>query len=416
MNMQEKLDKANTLVKKLRENAAAESRGTKQPHELGSFNNRLKEAEAYRTFLKNINGDLNCEHPTIHKSLKEMVTSTDVIQMVPKIIQGQMIEAADPEYLAVNFFNKVQVPNGNSLVVLVPIIGEIFVTEVGESDPYNEDSVDYTLGEKNGLQVKVKKYGVKVSITEEAIADSTWDLYNTNIRKIGQAFGRCKEQLCMAEFSKHGHVIFDNDIREQSPGMGTTGRAEDGSFNNTLSVEDFLDLILAAIAHRKNPTDCIMHPLTWTVFARNSMIGAGLTWGALGGADVHPNGATQGTGGFAGMQNNMGPQKLILTPQQTQNRLPIPLTMHFSPWVKFDKERRLFDMYVIDRNNVGVIAQREDLSISNWNDMERDVRYIRGKERYGVGMHEDTNGVMVACNIAVATSYPKPPVVTIRQE
>ena len=138
-----------------------------------------------------------------------------------------------------------------------------------------------------------------------------------------------------------------------------------------------------------------------------SVTGEDISTEDLGGADVHPWGGTQGTPGFAGMQNNEGPQKFILRPEQVQNRLPIPLTMNFSPFVKFDKEKKLFDMYVLDRNDVGVIAQREEITMDNWTDPERDLRFVKARERYGVGISGHGRGIMVARNLSVAPSYPK---------
>jgi hypothetical protein len=91
----------------------------------------------------------------------------------------------------------------------------------------------------------------------------------------------------------------------------------------------------------------------------------------------------------------------------------MPLTVNFSPFVKFDKQRKRFDMYCIDRSNVGVIAIREDLTTDNWTDPERDLRMLKVKERYGVGVLDNGRGITVARNLAVAPTYPVPPKVTI---
>lgn len=411
-NLKEYQEKADKLVAGLKQNEKDIKAG-KAPSVKINTKASLKEAKAYKQFLDTVGGHTEGA-PSVMSNLKEMLTSTDVIQMVPKIIQGEMIEAAEPEYLATNFFNKIQAPAGGAVVV-VPVVGEIFAKEMGEGEPYNEDAPDHTLIEKSYLRPTIKKVGLRVSITEEALADYTWDIYNLTIRKMGQAFARFKEEKCMNEFSKHGHVVFDNDpnVVAQDDTFATSGLGEDGTPNGTLSVEDFLDLVLAAITNKHTPTDCIMHPLTWVVFARNSMIGAGLSWGALNGQGVHPAGGTQGSPN-AGMQNDMGAQKFILRPEQVQNRLPIPLTMNFSPFVKFDKKKKLFDMYVLDRNDVGVIAQREEIVMDNWTDPTRDIQFLKARERYGVAIKQHGSGVMVARNLAVKPSYPKTVPIRVR--
>ena len=359
--------------------------------------------------ILNVGGNFDKGRMTVREGLM----STDVIQLIPKVIEGQLREAAEPEYLATRFMNIVHVDGGSSISYVIPIIGEIHASEVAEGGRYNEDYADFNTAENGQLEIRVKKVGLKVKITEEAISDSYWDIYGINVRKMGRAMARYKEEWCFNSFSDHGTIVFDNDTRQQIGAAGTTGRDEHGNFNDTMSVEDFLDLVLALMANDQTPTDIIMHPLTWVIFARNSMIGNGLSYGAFGGNQVHPWGATQGTPGFAGLAAEQGPQKFIMSPSQVQGRLPMPMTVNFSPFVRFDKENKRFDMYCIDRSNVGVIAEREALQVDNWQDPERDLRLLKCKERYGVGILDNGKGITVARNLAVAPTYPVPPRVTV---
>lgn len=349
-------------------------------------------------------------------SIQEAISSTDTVKLIPKVIEGKLREAAEPEYLGTRFFNTVKVDGGNSTVYVIPVIGEVTAYEVGEGTTYKETAFDMNTVENATLEIRVKKIGVRVSITEEAIADSSWDILGINVKKMGRAMARYKEEMIFNAFSTHGHVIFDNALRTSQPAAGTTGLGKDGQPNDTLSVEDFLDLTLALMGNGFNPTDAIMHPLTWVVFARNSMIGNGLSYGALGGGNVHPWGAVQGTAGFAGLSANGEGQKLIMTPDQVQNRLPVPMAMNFSPWVKFDKINKRFDMYVVDKTEVGIIAQREGLTTGNWTDPEKDIRNLKCRERYGIGILNNGRAITVARNIAVAPSYPAAPVIAINTQ
>lgn len=385
-----------------------------------AYNNKVegakKPAVAPATFdmmermIRNIAGDFSKGRT----SIRETLTSTDTVSLIPKIIEGQLREAADPELLASKFMNTIHVEGGsNSAVYVVPVVGEMVASEVSEDGRYPESSIDYNTLEERQLEVRVKKIGLRVRISEEAIQDSSWDILGINVRAMGRAMARYKEQWCFNAFSNHGTVVFDNDIRTQMPEAGTTGRGIDGTYNDTLSTEDFLDLVLAMMANDMNPTDVIMHPLSWVVFARNGMIGNGMTYGALNGQNVNPWGATQGTPGFAGLASNMGPQQFITSPDQVQGRLPMPINVSFSPCVHFDKRAKKFDMYVLDRNNVGVIVEKEALSTDKWIDPERDAQQLKVKERYGVGIMNNGRGITVARNIAVAPTYPLPPKVTI---
>lgn len=370
---------------------------------------KVESFDMIEKMLMNSQGDFSKGRVTVQETL----TSTDTVKLIPKVIEGQLREAAEPQYLATRFMKKVKVDQGNSAVYVIPVVGEIYASEVAEGGRYNESSVDFNTLENGTYEIRVKKIGVKASITEEAITDGAWDIMGINVAKMGRAMARYKEEWCFNSFSQHGHIVFDNELRAQMPEAGTSGMAADGSYNDTLSVEDFIDLVLAMMGNNHNPTDVIMHPLTWIVFARNSMIGNGLTYGALGGTQIHPWGATQGTPGFAGLSADMGPQKYILKPEQVQNRLPMPMRINFSPFVRFDKKKKKFDMYILDAAEVGIIAEKEALTTDNWTDPERDIRLLKCKERYGVGILDNGKGICVARNIAVAPSYPEAPKVQI---
>lgn len=400
LHLQETLSNLNTLRAQVKE---AKDQGKKVTLSEASL-------DLVEKMARNIYGDFSQGRA----SIQEAISSTDTVKLIPKVIEGKLREAAEPEYLGTRFFNTVKVDGGNSAVYVVPVVGEVTAYEVGEGTRYKETAFDMTTIENATLEIRVKKIGVRVSITEEAISDSSWDILGINVKKMGRAMARYKEEQIFNAFSSHGHVIFDNNLRAAQPSAGTTGLGKDGQPNDTMSVEDFLDLTLALMGNGYNPTDAIMHPLTWVVFARNSMIGNGLTFGALGGNNVHPNGGIQGTPAAFGMANSGDGQKLIMSPEQVQNRLPVPMAVNFSPWVKFDKLTKRFDMYVVDKSEVGIIAQREGLSTGNWTDPEKDIRNLKAKERYGIGVLNNGRAITVARNLAVAPSYPAAPIIAVQ--
>lgn len=378
--------------------------------QLSEFNNRIDNCEK---MVRNAYCDDSVEPMTI----REAITSTDTAQLIPKVIEGKMREASEPQYIGTQFFKKIKVDSGPAAVYVIPVTGELIAYEVSEAGKYNESAFDTNVIENATLQIQMKKFGCRVSITEEAINDSSWDILGINLSKMGRAMARLKEEQIFNAFTTHGHPVFDNLLAAQqgTPERATTGLGKDGQYNGTLSVEDFLDLAMVLLGQGYNPTDVIMHPLVWVVFARNSMIGNGLTYGALGGNYVHPNGAIQGTPAAFGMANNGDGQKFVMKPEQIQNRLPVMgLAVSFSPWVHFDKMNKLFDCYCLDRNEVGILAQREEISLDNWADPERDIRLVKAKERYGIGIMNNGRAITVARNIAVATSYPAQPVINVR--
>ncbi len=55
----------------------------------------------------------------------------------------------------------------------------------------------------------------------------------------------------------------------------------------------------------------------------------------------------------------------------------------------------------------------DPLSTDNWTDPERDIRLLKTKERYGVGILDNGRGIAVARNLKVATTYPIAPKVEV---
>ena len=73
----------------------------------------------------------------------------------------------------------------------------------------------------------------------------------------------------------------------------------------------------------------------------------------------------------------------------------------------------LFDYILGDECQDFSIAQREGLSTENWTDPEKDIRNLKAKERYGIGILNNGRAITVAKNIAVAASYPAAPTVVV---
>lgn len=216
------------------------------------------------------------------------------------------------------------------------------------------------------------------------------------LTKAGQAMARFKEEKCFREFSRHGHIVFDADATasnytdggvDKSSQFLTHGTDIDGTANGTMNDEDFFDLFFGLMAREYVPTDVLMHPLVWSIFAKNAMLEK-LPLAAFGGA------------------NN----KIAITPDVVNGRLPFDLNITLSPFIPFSATTspKKFDMYVVDRNGVGCLLVKDELSTEQWDSPERDIQNIKVKERYGVGLFDDGRAISVAKNIHFEKSYPLP--------
>lgn len=312
--------------------------------------------------------------------------------LIPKVIIGAVRRAAEPVYLGTKLLKTVRTKNSGQVYVF-PAIGPVRAHDVAEGQEVPAESVDWATYE-GALEVRIGKVGVRVQVTRELIEDSMWDIVAMLLEEAGRALARHKEQKVFRAFSTHGWTVFDNVIRAEHPEAGTTGRDKDGNYNDTLSVEDFLDLILAVIANEFTPTTIIMHPLTWSAFAKSEIAGR-LTFGAqvyFGGPDMPKD----LRGAFA------------IGPESIQGRIPFGLEVMLSPFVPFDPQSKRFDMYCVDKNNVGILLVREDIRTQEFDNPARDIRDIKLTERYGIGILHKGRAIAVAKNIALDASWPEP--------
>jgi len=314
-------------------------------------------------------------------TIKEALTSRDAQILLSKVMEGVLELAAEPIYLASKLFKTIKLDQGNRMIF--PAIGALRAYEVGETQEYPTDTLDIMLKEK-ATEVDVTKKGVLVPISEELINDSQWDVIGMHIQAAGRALARLKEELLFKAMSKHGHVVFDNKLRKKYPEAGTTGRNEHGEFNDTLAIEDLFDIIVALMANEYVPTDILIHPLTWSIFVKNGLI------------SIFDKPAL-------GSEGNIKIDK-----NAANGRIPFALNLLVSPFIPFSQVDRTFDMYVIDRNNVGVIVQREKMTTDDFIDPYRDIRNLKFKERYGIGILDQGKAVATARNIALDITYEKP--------
>ena len=331
-------------------------------------------------------------------SVKEALHTHDAAILIPETVSGIMLESAEPQYLVSPWFQKIRL-DGPGKSMTFPAIGALRAHDIAEGAPYPEETLDINLFE-SPMEVKVSKVGLKVKVTHEMISDSQWDVIAMHLKQAGRAMARKKEEKCFYAFSKYGHTIFDNMLRTQHAEAGTTGKNEHGELNDTMNVADMIDMVIAIMANGYQPTDILLHPLTWSVFMKNDLLGA-FSQAALGGYGVDWNSNL----------NKQHAPAIKLNPDGMAGRMPFPINITFSPFIPINQETKRFDMYCIDRNEIGVMLVKEEMTTEDFDDPSRDMLNLKVKERYGLGLLNEGRAISVAKNIALSPSYPDPVVI-----
>lgn len=343
---------------------------------LETKNDKQMLEESYRANLKGVGTKESLKNLTV----KEALTTADANILMPKVIQQVVTDAAKEQYLASQFFKRVNI-DGRSMEFIH--FGAIRAAEIQEGQEYPQQSLNLTKNGIGSVDVKVRKFGLQVAITEEMISDSQWDVIGLHLEAGGRALARLKEENMFYEFSRHGHVVFDAELFKAGQDGYPTGRGFDGNYNGTLSSDDIIDMATSIMSSGFTPTDIVMHPLCWTLFAKNSAL-ENISVAAFGqGVDKRdPRDFT--------LSNSLG------------------LNVMFSPYVPFDQAKKTFDFYILDRNNVGVLVVKEDISTEQFDDPMRDIKNLKLKERYGIGILNGGLGIAVARNIAFKRTFPAP--------
>ena len=284
-------------------------------------------------------------------TLNDFLATPQAKVLIPRVIVGAMRKAADPLYLASAFFKKIRLKSGQA--VMFPSIGVMRAHDVAEGQEIPQETIDWQLHTSN--LITVGKSGIRIQFTDEILKDVEFDIVG----------------MMLAE-------------------AGTTGVDYANNFNNTLSVEDLLDLIIAVYNNEYTPTDLIIHPLAWSAFAKN-----GLT-GSLTAPFEREAKRELPTAGFK------------LGPDSIQGRLPFAFNVNLSPFAPIDKVGKTFDIICVDRNNVGVEIVKEDMKTESFRDPSRDINNTKVIERYGFGTYNEGRAVCTARAISMAKSYPTP--------
>lgn len=319
-------------------------------------------------------------------TFKDFLASPSAKVLIPRVIIGEMRQAADPIYLASKFYKTIRLKNGQA--VMFPSIGVMRAHDVAEGQEIPEETVDWNLA-KNSL-IHVGKSGVRIQYTDELQSDLEFDLISILLQEAGRAMARLKEQKAFDEWLRHGWTVFDNSLRAQIPEAGTTGLDFYGTLNNTLSIDDLLDLVIAVYNNEYTPTDLIMHPLVWTCFARN-----GLTGSLTAPFDRET-------------KREMPNAQFQLGPESIQGRLPFAFNVNLSPFAPIDKTNKTFDMFCVDANNVGVQIVKDGLKTEEFRDPARDLNNVKVIERYGFGTYNQGRAICSAKNISMEKSYATP--------
>jgi len=319
------------------------------------------------------------------------------------VVLNQVREAIEPEMVLTNLFQQVRYTNGPTLIfptISPAVTGNM---EIGEATEYPEQRLEWS----GTSAVTIGKHGIKVSMSEEAMIYSQWDLWGLHLRAAGRTLGRHKEGQAVRKVFEQGTIFIDNT---DAVALHSSGRGIDGLFNGTLTVWDLFDAAADLIADGYTPDTIVIHPFAWPVFALDPVMRtmALLHNGQLiNGYQGSPgNTAAFDPGGLLQQRAVAEPAALAKTYSPVPSAYPFgPMQIIVTPHAPYNRAKSTTTIYICSAKDVGILVTQEELVTEEWNTPEKDIRNIKLRERYQFGTANDGRAIRKLVGIVVARGY-----------
>lgn len=359
-------------------------------------------------------------------SLKDALSVPNAPMLMPKVISNIVKEAQEPLLVGTSLLQRINYSYGQTITF--PAVGALVAADIAEGQEYPERSLQ--MGGST-VTASIGKSGVAVKVTDEMIRYSQFDVIGMHLRAAGRALARHKEVKIFNLIRAMGVPCFDNVTPTASLKGVTTGRDLSGAGNGSVTMDDVFDAYAQIITQGFFPNTLLMHPLTWVMFVKDATLrsfvlnnGGGsyfATWtgnpagrapwdtsgqGGLGvssGQNILPGQTSTG----AAAPHGKDPSTLLEHPQTINsapvlpNYLNVPFRIIVSPFVPYDPRRKLTDIYMFDSSELGVLIVDEEVTTEEFDDPRVDIKKIKLRERYGLGILNEGKAIATLKNVHV---------------
>jgi hypothetical protein len=410
------------------------------------------DASAVGTFVDLLEGrkPVGMKVPTIKQAFRDYLSAKDFPFTFGPAIEVMMRNYIMPQILVTReIFTSIPY-SGQRDQVNIRSFGPIQIEEVGRNEPYPEVGPS-VVDKAFRMALDIKKYGVKLAIEDELYESDNWGILGFLMRQVMDGFVLHEEQMGMNLLNKMGTTIFNNANPAQSTEKKiTSGRAIDGSFNGTITLNDMMAIWAYGNTRGMNYSVLLMHPFAWQMWAtdpelREIMVVGSQVTSALNSSKLQgkmaqgfesPFGSqfgytNQGLGGQNGTQPyyspngvtdpfygklGISPASKTLSPYWATFNIPPGnaawpggLRVIITPYVPWRQDavskKYITNLYFIDPTRTGILLNGEGPTTDEWSDTEREVRYIKFKRRFGMFPVYQGRGVAVARNIVIDRNY-----------
>lgn len=383
--------------------------------------------------------------------IKDLLTTYDFPQLFYAATEMMMMDRIMPARVISSLLFQTIPYDGTAKEVTIRTLGGVEVEEVPEGGNYPETGSALN-DQAFRVKLEIKKYGAKVAGTADLISSDHWGIFAYTVRSLAEELLNKKEKLCSVLLNEQaGYVLMDNADPSNSELGTATGRGISGAQNGALGIDDLMNVISWMFMRGYNVDTLLVHPFAWGTWVRDPevrevVIGAGVTytpngsaapgWGnalSFGGLGLNLGkfgssiGQVTPAQAQAGNFNTVDPiyGKLGVAPYVYPNLTPFGATFFTQP--KFvDRALRIVvspfvpyyrisggsaagkyatNFIFADSSKCGLILQKENPTMEQWKDIEREIDFVKVRERYGMALMEQGRGVCLAKNIVIDRTY-----------
>jgi hypothetical protein len=370
---------------------------------LDAYKNKLKQFQ----FIWNNNGmDLDGKE----WKLNDMYSVPDAPILLPKVVSSVVREAMEPLMIGSSLLQRINFTMGQTILLPAAAALSQAQLDIPEGGEYPEAKL--TQGGA-AMVSTIGKSGIAVKISDEMIRYSQVDVISMHLRAAARCLARHKEVKIFNMIGAEGKIYFDNADPVNSLLGVTTGRGFNGAANGSVTADDLFDLWGHVLARGFNGNTMLLHPLAYTMYLKDPNMRAMFfnantnvlfaTW--QGNAKGGNPWAMAGGGLSVGqIENVQADTEVELRSQQATSAPNLPgymgqaMSVIVSPFVNYDPIRKLTDIMIFDRGELGVLLVDEDPTTEEWDDPARDIRKIKIRERYSLGMLNEGQAVALIKN------------------
>jgi len=362
-------------------------------------------------------------------SIDDAITSAELGPWVKHSIVEIMMEPMEPMMNLTPLLDTIPAPDGITEFRL-PALSAFTVHKVTELEGYREERVTTGGGMATAA---IDKWGVMISLTQEAIKASNWNLLGYLAREAGRAFARRKETEIAKHITNISVPAFDNVNPTQSALGITTGRDIAMRTNGTLTMDDIFNAYHLLIQRGFTPDTLICHPLTYLMFVRDPVLrafamqsGSGNLFGGYSGSAANVSGvpdAVKGvlSKGYSRGQLGAGPDgssptlkdfnvNAITAAPQLPLGLPFGLRIVTSRFMPYDPATKLTDIVLCDSKALGALIVGSGIVADEWEDKYFETFKMKWSEKWGIFMYNEGQGSITLKNIFCDQNYYSPEV------